>query len=218
MPSRCGKHPRAGQSVRGIDMTSICRSHPVEYHAWQEMKRRCYNPRHRNFDRYGGRGIAVCDEWMNDSAQFLADMGPKPGPKYSLDRIDVDGPYCPSNCRWATSEEQSRNRSDTHHLTFRGETMCLVDWARRVGMSPNTIRYRLDRGWTTEQALTVVPEKGRPEDIANHALTADDVRTIRARYTPRCPVNGRQALAREYGVSVDTIASVVHRRKYLWVD
>jgi hypothetical protein len=85
------------------------RNHPL-YSTWKSMKARCYNQRSTNYERYGARGVTVCDEWRNDFAAFLRDMGEKPSPKHSLERKNNAGPYSPDNCCWATASEQVKNR------------------------------------------------------------------------------------------------------------
>jgi hypothetical protein len=125
-----------------------------EFRIWGAMLERCQRPNHRYFHRYGGRGITVCDRWRYSFQAFLDDMGERPSPQHSLNRIDNDGNYEPGNVRWALSTEQNRNRSDNHFVTFQGETLCLTDWARRVGIGKATLRRRIMAGWSVERALT----------------------------------------------------------------
>lgn len=124
-----------------------------EYETWRGMIERCANPDHVGAVSYVTRGITVCERWRESFEAFLADMGPRPEGK-TIDRIDNSGPYSPENCRWATNAEQSRNKRNNHMLTARGETLCLADWAARVGTSPTTILGRLNRGWSESDAVT----------------------------------------------------------------
>lgn len=136
------------------------------------MVTRCTNQKCHAFKNYGGRGIKVCERWMK-FANFYADMGQRPSLKHSLDRIDTNGDYCPTNCRWATDFEQRRNRRDITTVCFRGETLCLTEWASRTGINRTTIEARLAKGWPIEKALTDKPmslsEAGRIGGIARHA-------------------------------------------------
>lgn len=125
-----------------------------EYQAWRLMRYRCNSPRMANYRWYGERGIAVCDLWQSSFESFYADMGPRPGPEYSLDRIDNDGNYEPGNCRWATRSEQSSNRRTTRLIAFKGVTMTVKAWSTQIGISRELLKYRLDHGWTLDAALT----------------------------------------------------------------
>ena len=127
-----------------------------EYGSWNAMKCRCNNPKHESYARYGGRGITYDPTW-NDFKIFLKDMGVKSDPKMELERIDNDGNYCKANCCWATHKEQTRNRGGkraTRLYTFNGKTMCIADWAREVGISPQSMQKRLNKGWDLDRALT----------------------------------------------------------------
>lgn len=123
-----------------------------EYAAWYGMRDRCCNPAHPAFKNYGGRGIAVCERW-SQFENFFADMGPRPGKGYSLDRIDNSLGYGPDNCRWADWITQGRNRRNNQLLTHKGETLFIPDWAQRTQLGVETIRQRLARGWTVAEAL-----------------------------------------------------------------
>jgi hypothetical protein len=126
------------------------------------MTSRCVNPANDAYQAYGGRGIAVCDRWQ-DFAAFAEDMGPRPSPLHTIDRRNNNGNYEPDNCRWATPSEQQRNRRNNRLLTLNGETLCLAEWAERLGITDDMIRQRLDKlGWTIEQALTTPAKQYAP--------------------------------------------------------
>lgn len=116
-----------------------------EYQAWRNMRNRCTNPRYWLFHRYGGRGITVCARW-DSYALFLQDMGRRPSRNHSLDRRDNDANYTPENCRWATPEEQARNRSDRTLYDFNGERLLLVEIAERTGLKIETLWWRAAHG------------------------------------------------------------------------
>lgn len=156
----------AGQPKRFVQgHTSVASQHGMtgtpEYKSWQSMNARCYDQNVGHYGGYGGRGIRVCERWRRSFENFYADMGPKPTPRHSIDRIDVNGDYTPDNCRWATPKEQMRNRRASRLLTYGGQTLCVSEWAERFGVAPGIIYNRLAYGWTVERALTepVVPRK-----------------------------------------------------------
>ena len=132
----------------------------TEYTSWLCMVKRCRDPTDKN---YGNRGITVCVRWGDSFPNFLKDMGKKPWPESSIDRVNNSLGYSPENCRWASAKEQAHNRRDNHTLTFMKETLPLVVWAKRYGMVPETIAYRLKNlGWSVEKALaTPVKPKDR---------------------------------------------------------
>lgn len=156
----CGCHHPATNLTHGQTRGGISR----EYRTWASMKTRCGNPATEGYRLYGGRGIRVCSAWQTFE-NFYADMGARPTPKHSIDRVDFHGHYScghceectengwPANCRWATTREQTRNKSTNRWLTYGGETMVLNDWAARLGINRSTLVERLQR-WPVEQALT----------------------------------------------------------------
>jgi hypothetical protein len=115
------------------------------------MIQRCTNPRAPNFKHYGGRGIKVCAEWR-EFKNFLRDMGIRPKSR-ELERRNNDGDYEPSNCYWATRYEQTRNSRRNRMLTHKGETLCVADWARRIGLNPQTLHSRLSAGMPINRVL-----------------------------------------------------------------
>lgn len=149
----CGCYHKDAVTKHGMYDTPI-------YAIWSSMVRRCELPSHPAYDNYGGRGIRVCERWV-EFAAFYEDIGKlRPDRQHSLDRIDNDGDYCPENCRWVTPKQQGRNRRDNRWLTFGDKRHCLAKWAEITGLGYSTIRERLRRGWTTEDALTVNPDLG----------------------------------------------------------
>jgi len=159
----CKKHYKRAKNNGGDPLARQRRPHGQGYRlqqeaeSWRSMIRRCYNPKHHKFATYGARGVKVCDHWRNSFEAFLADMGPKPTPKHTIERIDNDGDYSPDNCKWATNAEQSRNMRTNHRITAFGRTQILEDWSRETGISAQTIRQRLKSGWTSEDAVSPLP-------------------------------------------------------------
>jgi len=137
------------------------KSTTIEYIRWQQMKSRCLNPSNKRFSHYGGRGINVCDSWLEPDGRgftnFLEDMGRRPSTKHSIDRIDVNGDYCKENCRWATVKEQNTNKVNNIRITAFGRTMCLSEWSESSGIPAGTIQYRIQNDWEVEIALTKKP-------------------------------------------------------------
>jgi hypothetical protein len=131
-----------------------------EYTGWIRMKDRCRNPKSEDFKRYGGRGISVFAGWLHDYPAFLSHVGRKPTPKHTLDRIDNNGNYEPGNVRWLLQRLQSRNRRDNHLLTMGGVTRSVAEWSEVTGISSPTILYRIRRGISTIDALTIPAGKG----------------------------------------------------------
>lgn len=143
---------------------SFCKDHAVRpahhglsyskiYQVWNSMKQRCYDPKDVQFKDYGGRGITVCERWLNSVTDFFADMGEPPSGK-SIDRINNNGNYEPNNCRWATHKEQQRNRRNNVVVTVSGKTGCLVELAEHFNIPINTViqRKRI-LGWSWEDSF-----------------------------------------------------------------
>lgn len=138
------------------------------YGVWANIKQRCYNPKNSHYNVYGERGIEMCDEWKNDFFSFYKwalkngyDENAKYG-KCTIDRIDNDGNYEPSNCRWISSKEQSLNTSRNHYLELNGEKHTAYEWSVITGIRLSTILQRINKyHWTIQRALTEKPFKGK---------------------------------------------------------
>ncbi len=128
-------------------------SKTATYRTWIKIRDRCQNKSAAKYLDYGGRGISVCERWQKFE-NFLADMGEKPSPEYSLDRINNDGDYEPGNCRWADAKMQANNRRSSRFIEFDGNRKTIAQWADQTGLSQPMIFKRLQRGWSVEQTLT----------------------------------------------------------------
>ncbi len=154
----CGCYHR--QVVGELNKTHGLSGSP-EHKAWKAMRKRCNNKNTNSYASYGGRGISVCERW-GCFENFLSDMGHKPGPGYSLDRIDNDKGYEPDNCRWATFAEQSVNKRDNVMLSCNGKTQTVSQWSKEVGLRRSVIATRLRRGWGVQEAITRPSRRIRP--------------------------------------------------------
>lgn len=138
--------------TKGTDKRVHGRSKTPEYVAWTNMLHRCQNPDDQDYHSYGGRGITVCHRWLT-FVNFYADIGDRPSPKHTLERIDNGRDYSPENCRWATRAEQASNRRTSHRLTFQGKTLTAAQWSRLLGINYGTICQRIRCGLPVEQIL-----------------------------------------------------------------
>lgn len=134
-----------------------------EYRIWQHMLGRCYRTTDQNYALYGGRGISVCKRWRHSFDAFLKDMGTRPSRLHTIDRINNDGSYEPSNCRWATQQEQMNNVSYNRRIAYHGQNLTLAEWSRCTGLAPQTISRRINRGWSVEKSLEIPSRVANPK-------------------------------------------------------
>ncbi len=144
-------YPKVRKSKHGH--TSRVDGASPEYSAWAHMIQRCINPACDEFKNYGARGIGVDAHWR-EFPQFLADMGRRPSPRHSIERIDNNQGYSKENCKWATMAEQARNTRRNRPITFQGRTQLMIDWVAELGKPKSTLTMRLRRGWSVERAFT----------------------------------------------------------------
>lgn len=140
------KNYKHGCAVRGSKTT--------EYHSWEALKQRCLNLNNPDYYNYGGRGIIICDRWLESFENFLTDMGLKPSPKHSIDRIDSNGDYEPNNCKWSTALEQGRNTRRNRIIEYNGIKMTVSEAAIIYGLKYNLLSDRLNKlNWSIGRAL-----------------------------------------------------------------
>lgn len=147
----CNSNPTGSKSHANIHGMAYSR----EYKTWQSMKERCYSKNAPNYELYGGRGITICDEWLNSFESFFADMGVRPK-NCTIDRIDVNGNYCKNNCRWSDDVEQNNNRRNSHLVRHNGETKSVSQWSRDLGLERSYLSKWLnkDKGRTLADYLS----------------------------------------------------------------
>lgn len=184
------------------------RSRTPEYAAWIHMLDRCYNASNPGYSNYGGRGIRVCDRWITSFANFLSDLGERPSANHMLDRIDNDGNYTPSNCRWATPRVQGNNKRNNRLITYGDKTLTLSQWTAELHLPRGLIDSRLRAGWSISEALTVPNGQRRKPEMPYAKLTVDAVLQIRA--------DNRRAIdiARAHGIKEGTVFKI--KRRATW--
>lgn len=180
---------------------------------WQAMKQRCMDENHSSYPRYGGRDIKVCDRWLNSFENFLEDMGERPSKNHSIDRIDVDGNYEPSNCRWVYKDKkgndiQANNRRSNVYLTFKGKTQTISMWAREIGIDRGTIQRRLNKGLSTGESL------GFTKRLTESQILASYIKGLQAKGL----ISNQARLARDLGLSKSTISKILSGTRHADVE
>ena len=149
--------------LRVKNLVKSCQKHGMKhtriYDMWSNIKSRCFDKKSPCYIHYGGRGITVCDEWKNDFITFYNwAINNGYDNNLSIDRINNDGNYEPSNCHFVTQKEQGRNKRNNRLITYKGQTHCLAEWAEILGVKYSTLLYRFRRGWSAEAALNALLE------------------------------------------------------------
>ena len=177
------------------------------YTSWQAMNQRCYNKNQKAYKNYGGRGIRVCDRWRGKTGflNFIADMGERPTSVHTLDRIDNNGNYEASNCRWATRAEQNRNKRDNKLLTYGGVTKTVSEWGESLGSDVNLVNSRLRYGWDVDRALTTPPKRSSKKGV----IWESSKRRWRAYLT----YNKKRVLYRLFVTEEEAIAARINAEK-----
>ena len=167
-------------------------------HIWHGMRRRCNDKNHNCYSRYGLRGIKVCDEWNNDYVAFARwALSNGYAENLTIDRINNDGNYEPSNCRWIPEKEQHRNTSTCRYVTFRGATKTLTEWAEEYDIPNSTLERRLDKGFSMEEAVSMGNPHRNGRKIPIRCLdTMEEFQSI-------------SAAAKKYNINISNLADAV---------
>ena len=172
------------------------RNQTREYATWSNIKTRCYNENCKSYARYGAKGIRMCDEWRDSFVAFYRDMGPKPSADHSIDRIDTSKGYTPENCRWATREEQARNKTTTIWIELDGVRRPAIEWCQIAGTDYHAFFYRYENGWSHRECIW-----GREKKPRSLITYGDETKTI-------------DEWALQIGISRHTIASRLYHKKW----
>lgn len=181
------------------------------YRIWKAMNNRCHNNKDPNYDHYGGRGIFVCEDWRDTSEEgftrFYQQVGIYPTTNHTLERLNVNRGYNPDNCMWASYKEQANNKRDNHYIEWKGETYTIQLLAEQLGIKPNTLLYRLRRGWSIDEAV-----KGKRKEVWKrplNKLTDEQFDKLLIRFFKHKEVCYR--LSKEYGLDSGNLHRVLHR-------
>lgn len=177
----------------------------ISHSSWCSMRERCNNPNHPSYQRYGGRGISVCDRW-DSFLLFLEDMGERPSKDHSIDRINPDGDYEPSNCRWADSKTQGNNRCNNRHIVVNGVVMSHKDAAQELGVSYGTLRKQsADSNFSLEKFLS---RKRRGVVTYRHVTEARNLHL--SGVSPK-------EIAVQIGLSKSKVDQIIHGKDSKWM-
>lgn len=210
----CIRYKYRKAPIMGCKLYTGRSKHPL-YNTWNNMLGRCENPNDEMYKNYGGRGISVCNQW-HDFDEFIKwsdSVGGRPD-GCSIDRIDVNGNYCPENCRWATNEIQQNNKTTSQYLTYKGETKTLAEWCRKLGLSRYSVQYRFMQVWSAEDILEI-PLNHRKDEYRRKILQRTKDGIIVATY------NGLSDLPEEYKMTSVSSACNGHYKRdtykgYIW--
>lgn len=160
LPQSCGCIPK-----KGLHKTHNKSKISKTYNVWIAMKARCYNSNNKHYKDYGGRGIKIQEDWINDFQKFFNYIGERPHEKLTIERIDTNKDYKEGNIKWATQVEQANNRRNNRFLEFNNKKLTLSQWEKEIGISQDLLWARLKLGWSDEKALTTPKQIHKKKNI-----------------------------------------------------